>query len=229
MTLLAVDAACAACSVAILENGRLRAAERIAAPRGHAEILMPMIVRTLAKAALGFVDLTGLAVTVGPGSFTGIRIALAAVRGLAVALDLPAVGVTTLEAVALAARRAAVGPALPCLAAIETRRADLYLQTFAADGVPRAAPAAAMAEDCAAALDDPALRLAGTGGARLAPLLEARGIRVVRVPGDGNPDARFVAVIAEGRLARGAPPPPAPLYLRPPDAVKNPGAGRLRP
>ena len=244
MIVLGIDAACAACSVAIWRDGRILAADRMATERGHAEILMPMLGRTLARAGLGFAALTGLAVTVGPGSFTGIRTAIATARGLALALDCPIVGVTTLEAIAHAARGAALSgqfarraarggrSAAPCLVALDTRRADLYVQTFAPDGAARTRPEAAMPQDVAASWSDPAVLLAGNAAQRIAPLLRERGLAVAVAPGDGNPDARVVAELAAVRLsaAFGADAFPAvPLYLRAPDATKPADRGRLRP
>ncbi len=201
--------------------------------RGHAEILMPMIVGTLARAGLGFAGIAALAVTVGPGSFTGIRIAVAAARGLALALDRPVLGVTTLEAVAQDALDSRDGrTAAACLVALDTRREDLYVQMFAPDGAPRTRPEAAMPQTIAARVKQPDLLVAGNRAARIAPLLRARGLRPVTAAGDGNPDAGVVARIAEGRLASGAAMrdfPAAPLYLRAPDAVRPVDGGRLRP
>ena len=227
-----MDAACSACSTAVLRDGRILAAERSAAARGHAETLMPMIVRTLARAGLGFSQIAALAVTVGPGSFTGIRIALAAARGLSLALDRPVLGVTTLEAVAHAALRGSPGAAAPCLVALDARREDLYVQIFAPDGAPKTRPEAAMPETIAAGLKDPDVLVAGNAAARIAPFLRDRGLRPSIVAGDGNPDARVVARIAHHRLAGGADAetlPAAPLYLRAPDAVRPVDGGRLRP
>lgn len=230
MIVLGIDAACAACSVAIWRDGRILAADRMAAERGHAEILMPMLGRTLARAGLGFAALTGLAVTVGPGSFTGIRTAIATARGLALALDCPIVGVTTLEAIAHAARGGR--SAAPCLVALDTRRADLYVQTFAPDGAARTRPEAAMPQDVAASWSDPAVLLAGNAAQRIAPLLRERGLAVAVAPGDGNPDARVVAELAVVRLSAAFAAdafPAVPLYLRAPDATKPADRGRLRP
>ena len=230
MIVLGIDAACAACSVAIWRDGRILAADRMATERGHAEILMPMLGRTLARAGLGFAALTGLAVTVGPGSFTGIRTAIATARGLALALDCPIVGVTTLEAIAHAARGGR--SAAPCLVALDTRRADLYVQTFAPDGAARTRPEAAMPQDVAASWSDPAVLLAGNAAQRIAPLLRERGLAVAVAPGDGNPDARVVAELAAVRLSAAFAAdafPAVPLYLRAPDATKPADRGRLRP
>lgn len=249
MTVLAIDAACAACSVAIWRDGHILAADRTATERGHAEILMPMLLRTLGRAGLEFAALTGLGVTVGPGSFTGIRTAIATARGLALALDRPIVGVTTLEAIAHAARSAASSGqySVPCLVALDTRRADLYAQIFAPDGTARTPPEATMPQDIATALSEPSVLVAGNAAQRIAPLLRERGVEVAIASGDGNPDASVVAELAAGRLCtarkaaegraaegqaadgQAAAFPAVPLYLRAPDATKPADGGRLRP
>ena len=98
--LLALDCAAGACSVAVLDaTGVLAAAHRVM-DRGQAEALMPMIADVLAEAGIAARDLCAVAATGGPGSFTGVRIGLAAARGIALAAGLPTVPVTTLEAVA---------------------------------------------------------------------------------------------------------------------------------
>ncbi len=232
MIVLAMDTACSACSVAVLRQGRTLAAERSAAARGHAETLTPMIVRTLAQSGLGFPEIAALAVTCGPGSFTGIRIALATARGLSLALDRPVLGVTTLEAVAHAALGESRGGSAPCLVALDTRREDYYAQTFAPDGTPRTRPEAAMPETIFARLQEPDVLVAGDAAARIAPLLSNRGFRPQIAVGDGNPDARVVARIVHRRLTGGAHAeafPAVPLYLRAPSAVRPAHGGRLRP
>ncbi|MCB1426400.1 MAG: tRNA (adenosine(37)-N6)-threonylcarbamoyltransferase complex dimerization subunit type 1 TsaB, partial [Notoacmeibacter sp.] len=100
MTLLAIDTAanlCAAC-LSDAETGAILGAEVLDIGKGHAEQLMDVIAQAMAEAGAQWPDLTRLAVTVGPGSFTGIRVGVAAARGLALALDLPLTGITTLEA-----------------------------------------------------------------------------------------------------------------------------------
>ena len=228
--LLAIDAAGPACSVALALAGETRARRSVRAARGHSGILMPMIEDVLAEAGIGYREIDCLAVTVGPGSFTGIRTALAAARGLALALDRPLIGVTTLEAVARAALRAAPGGGADCLAVLDTGRADVYAQRFAPDGAARAEPVATMPEALAAALGAGPLLLAGDAAAAVAPLLEARGVGFRGPVGDGVADAAIVAAIAAGRrCSASAGEAPRPLYLRPPDAVKPLGGGRLRP
>ena len=99
MRLLALDTATAACSVALWRDGAVLARRFEAMLRGQSEALMPMVGAVLAEAGCGFKDLDAIAVTVGPGAFTGLRIGLAAARGMALAAELPLIGVTTLEAV----------------------------------------------------------------------------------------------------------------------------------
>jgi tRNA threonylcarbamoyladenosine biosynthesis protein TsaB len=210
MNLLAFDSAQAACSAAVWRDGAIAARRFARMERGHAEALMPMIVAALAEAGTGFPALDAVAVTVGPGSYTGIRVGLAAAKGIALARGIPLIGVTTLEAIARAARSAR--PGAPVTVAIETKRADLYVQSFDADLRPLGPPAAIAPE--AARVPDGAL-VAGDGAVRLKALLAARA-DVTFAPGDGIADAATVAAIAAERGASG---PVAPLYLRPPDVT----------
>ena len=215
MNILALDSACAACSAAVMRDGAVVAQRFRAMARGHVEALMPMVVEVLEQAGLGFHALDRMAVTVGPGSFTGLRAGLAAARGLALARALPLDGVTTLEAVAFAARDQASGR--PIVVAIETRRADLYVQRFDAGGAPASTPAALLPEAAATLLSGGDCLLAGDGAPRLAAALTGRPAAVA--DGPGLPHAAAVAALAaeaqaEGRALR----PPAPFYLHPPEA-----------
>ncbi len=100
MRILALDTATSACSAALWHDGRVCARRLVRMERGQSEALMPMVLDVLAEAGCGFSQLDLLAVTVGPGAFTGLRIGLAAARGMALASGIPCLGVTTLEAVA---------------------------------------------------------------------------------------------------------------------------------
>ncbi|HWX83558.1 MAG TPA: tRNA (adenosine(37)-N6)-threonylcarbamoyltransferase complex dimerization subunit type 1 TsaB, partial [Xanthobacteraceae bacterium] len=102
MLILAIDTALGACAACVLDTGadRLIARESLAMKRGHAEALMPMIARVMEQSGLSFSALDRIAVTTGPGSFTGLRVGLSAARGIALAAGRPAVGVTTLTAYA---------------------------------------------------------------------------------------------------------------------------------
>lgn len=219
MRILGFDTALGACSAALWADGAVRARRFATLSRGHAEILLPMIQDVCAEAGCGFDALDRLAVTIGPGSFAGTRVGLAAARGLALATGLPLVGVTTLEAV-VAGLAADAETAL--VAVLDAYRGEVYVQLFGPGLEPRSAPAALPPDAAAALVDRPRARLAGSGAAVLSPLLAARGVAVDVAAGREQPDAAWVAALAAGR-APGVP--PAPLYLRPPDAT--PPARRL--
>jgi len=234
MKLLAMDTACGACSAAVWAGGAVVAARSRAMRQGHVEALLPMVEEVMAESAVGFDELDLIAVTSGPGSFTGLRTGLAAARGLALALGRPLIGVTTLEAVATAAARAGAekaGPAPAILAAIETRRADLYVQRFSAAAEPLGGPRA-MAPDAAAALAGARpTAVAGDGAGRvLAAWRSNPAGSEPAIVSDAGPDA---AVVAEIAARRGAAPTAgdsvAPLYLHPPEAKRPAAGGRLRP
>ncbi|MDE0057721.1 MAG: tRNA (adenosine(37)-N6)-threonylcarbamoyltransferase complex dimerization subunit type 1 TsaB [Defluviicoccus sp.] len=232
LPLLAIDSSGAACSVALVRGSEIRAARSARMARGHAEALMPMVGEVLAEAGTRYREIGCFAVTVGPGSFTGLRTGIAAARGLALALSRPVIGVTAFEAVARVALRAVAGDGTDCLVVLDTRRADLYAQRFAPDGAALTGPLAMMPEPLVSSLGAGPLLLAGDAAASVRPLLEARGIDCWGPTGEGVADAAAVAEIAAERWR--APPaeglePPRPLYLRPPDAIRPPGGGRLRP
>jgi tRNA threonylcarbamoyladenosine biosynthesis protein TsaB len=217
MTLLALDSACAACSVALWRDGEIRAHRFEQMPRGHAEALMPMVVATLGDAGTGFGDLESIAVTVGPGSFTGIRTGLAAARGLALARAVPVVGFTTLETVAFAAAATAAADTYEALViALETGRSDLYVQCFAADLTPLSDPASLAPDRIAATLPHGRLLGYGDGMSRLDQPLNDGGRPVERLSGAGLPDAADLAQLAASRSRGSRMPAPVPFYLHAP-------------
>jgi tRNA threonylcarbamoyladenosine biosynthesis protein TsaB len=189
----------------VLEGARVLASAREVMARGHQERLAPMARDVMAEAGLAFDALDRIAVTVGPGSFTGLRVGIAFAKGLALALDRPAVGVGTLEALAAQAS----GLVFP---AIDARRGQLYLQAFDG-GAALMAPDALTAEVAAARIAELSqgrpFTLVGSGAALLADF--APSATVVAAEGA---DARDVARLAAGRAGG----PLKPLYLRAPDA-----------
>jgi tRNA threonylcarbamoyladenosine biosynthesis protein TsaB len=212
---LGLDAASTACSAALLIDGRV-AAERFAAmERGQAEALVPMIAEVLAGAGLAVSGLSAVAVTVGPGAFTGVRIGLAAARGLAIAAGLPCVGVTTFEAVAEPAR-SAVAEGATLVAAIESKREEIFLQAFDRAGISVGEAFAATPEDAAARLPAGTLIVAGDAAERLVAGLR----RPASISEEsGPPRAAWVARVAARRIHAGdVGGLPRPFYLRPPDA-----------
>jgi tRNA threonylcarbamoyladenosine biosynthesis protein TsaB len=212
--LLAVDTALGACSVALIDDDAILAHRWESMARGHAEALAPMVAE--AMQGFAFASLDRLAVTTGPGTFTGQRVGLAFMRGLRLALEKPLTGVTSLEALAAAAQDAARhdGATVPDRAAAihDARRGEAYL-LLRDDAAVRLEPAVMAFPDAVARIRafGPCV-LAGSGApaaaASLGPDFVLSALR--------QPDALWVA-----RLARTRPLPaavPGPLYLRAPDA-----------
>jgi len=213
MRLLAIDTTLEACSVGVsADDARPPVTISEVIGRGHAERLLGMVRAAMVEAGLSFVDLDRIAVTIGPGSFTGVRVGIAAARGLALVTGCPAVGIGTLAV--LAERARALAGARSVLAVLDARRGEVYAQSFDRHGAPLGPPEAAAAALVAERVDQKTL-LAGAGADQLlAELGSFDEARVVHR--DAAPD-----VAALLRLGRHAPAPagsPRPLYLRPPDA-----------
>ena len=227
MNILAVDTALGACSVAITGGGKALAHHWVAMPRGHAEALAPMVGTAMAEAGLAFPDLDRLAVTTGPGTFTGQRVGLAFMRGLRVALGRPLIGVTTLEAMAAAAQ-AEAGISLAAVLH-EARRGEVYGALFRGRDMVlpvRVAGTEVMLEAILAQAGGDLLAIAGTGAPDASAWLLSRGAQAV-LTSIRQPDALWVATLAE--VASRADEAVRPLYLRAPDAKLAAGAIRLRP
>lgn len=209
-TILGLDAAAAACSVALWRDGRALAYREAPMARGHAEALMPLVLETLAAAGLVFGEIDRIAVGVGPGSFTGIRIALAAARGIALAANLPVVGIDSFNAVAAAIPAPALG-ARSLLVVIDSKRRELFGQYFDSRRLALGEPLVLEAAALLARRPAGPLLVAGDGAGHLPAAPD-----MARVEGTGRPDARAIArLAAEGRVILGA----RPLYLRPPDVT----------
>ncbi|MGB4106276.1 MAG: tRNA (adenosine(37)-N6)-threonylcarbamoyltransferase complex dimerization subunit type 1 TsaB [Alphaproteobacteria bacterium] len=140
--ILALDTALNHCSAAVRTDGGIFS-ESKAMVQGHAEVLLPMAERVLAEAGIDYADLDAIAVTTGPGAFTGLRIGLSTARALALALDVPLFGITTTQLLALQSVR---DNPKPVAVMLDTKRGDFYFQTFDAEGKALAA-AAVMAGD----------------------------------------------------------------------------------
>ena len=206
MNILAVDTALGACSVALLAGDKIAAHAFEEMARGHAERLAPMVEETMAKAGVAFSALDRLAVTTGPGTFTGQRVGLAFMRGLRIALKKPLTGVTTLEVMAAAAMHTRVA------AIHDAKRDEAYLLLWDRGAIalqPEVLPFAEAMEKIRAFGP---CALTGTGAPAALDRLGGDFILTdIR-----QPDALWVARLALGRAATDAP--PAPLYLRAPDA-----------
>lgn len=213
MILLAIDTCQGACSAAVMADGRVLSSRVEPMLRGHQERLAGLVAEVMLESGLNFSQLSRVGVTVGPGSFTGLRVGLAFAKGLGAALGIPAVGVGVLEALA------ATEPGM-VFAVMDAKRSQFYIQAFI-DGKPLTAPDALDVETAAARLAElsgggPVI-LIGTGATQLA---ESAPAAVVVVADHVDPAA--VAKLA----ARKPPIPPRPLYLRAPDA-KLPGGRDL--
>lgn len=219
MRLLAIDTASEACSVGVVADGEPIIRSEIVG-RGHAEVLMRLIEEAMAEARLAFTDLDRIAVTVGPGSFTGLRIGIAAARGFALVTGKQAVGVGVL-AVHAEHARLLHGPR-PVLAVLTAGRGELCGAFYSADGTEIESPQATSAQVLAAKVKDGDM-IAGSGSDLVVAALPMDV--TVRV---AHRDAS-VDIAALCKLAAAAPQPtssPRPLYLRPPDA-KPQSAARI--
>ncbi|MBP0440516.1 tRNA (adenosine(37)-N6)-threonylcarbamoyltransferase complex dimerization subunit type 1 TsaB [Tianweitania sediminis] len=207
--LLAIDTSANLCAVCVWEGNAALASITEDIGTGHAEHLMGMIDEVLAQAEATYGDLSRIGVVIGPGSFTGVRVGVSSARGLALALSIPAVGVTTLEALAAEAR--AAGAAHPTLAVIDARRDQFYSALYDEHGSELLRPAVLDIENTTSRLPAGDLVLTGSGASVFADRLGHSGL------GSGatasiDTYARLAAakaVVAEK---------PKPLYLRGADA-----------
>ena len=229
LKILALDTAISACSVAIRVNGETVSSALEPMDRGQSEALMPMLMIVLKQANLKVKDVDLIAVTRGPGMFTGLRIGLAAARGLALASGVDCCGITTTEAIADATYDI-ITPSKTLLVALDSKRADIYVQVFRERNL-------LMNQPCAVGLDGLQSLIDGLGLTGQVEIVGDAKDRVIDVlKGDfikssssGVADARFVARVAERIVLSGAGlSDTSPLYLRAADAVVPKNGGQLR-
>ncbi|MEM8796251.1 MAG: tRNA (adenosine(37)-N6)-threonylcarbamoyltransferase complex dimerization subunit type 1 TsaB [Pseudomonadota bacterium] len=231
MAILAIDTASVNCSVLVervKDSDRCRSVEEIG--RGHAERLIPMIGRVLAEAGADYDDLRAIVVTIGPGTFTGIRVGLSAARGFGLALDIPVIGVPVLHAHALKAFRMVSGMDESVLVLLNASRGDVFAERFSRQGSsdwPESLSKGALLENEALnhrlfeAVPDggESINLAGSGAAAAKPVLEECGRDVRIIHEHAAPDIDSVADLGIRMYQDGMyTSPPDPLYLRKPDA-----------
>ncbi|HKM88059.1 MAG TPA: tRNA (adenosine(37)-N6)-threonylcarbamoyltransferase complex dimerization subunit type 1 TsaB [Xanthobacteraceae bacterium] len=216
MRVLAIDTALAACSAAVLdtEHGDIVATESLPMTRGHAEALMPLVARVMDNAGMALTDLDRIVVTTGPGSFTGLRVGIAAARGIALAAGKSAVGLSTLSA--YAAPHMAADDRFPVIAAIDARHEHVYLQVFGPGGRTLTAPRLASLREAAQAASAAPACIVGSAAQSVAAALSQDDAAPVSVDARSAPDIAWVARIGAG-LPEGQSP-PKPQYLRAPDA-----------
>ncbi len=206
-----MDTSLGLCAAAVGDGARIVARSE-AMTRGHQEALAPLVQGVMRDAGLSFEDLDGVGVTVGPGSFTGLRVGLAFAQGLGAALGRPVAGLSTLDALA-----ASVAPdGRPLAAVIDARRGQVYARLFDAEGAPldeaEATPLTALAARLARAGQGG--RLVGTGAhpaGDAAPAWEAVDL--------AGPTAQALIALTRAALSSGSADAPRPQYLRAPDAT----------
>lgn len=215
MRILVIDTALDACTVGVFDDEQPLAVRQEIMARGHQERLAVMA-RDVAAEAGGLAGVDRIGVTVGPGSFTGLRVGLAFAQGLGAALDRPVVGVSTLDALA----EGVSAESGPVAALIDARRGQVYAR-FWRDGAPLGPPEPLAVETAveriaALAAETGLVVLVGSGAAVVGDGLQAAGVRLQAVA-EAVPQAAALA-----RLTASADParnPPRPLYLRGPDAT----------
>ncbi len=215
MRILAFDTSLQACSAAVLSAAGPVAALCEPMERGHAERLLPMIAEVMARAGLGFAELDRIAVTVGPGTFTGVRVGIAAAQGLRLATGHAVVGATSLQAMAAGLGDDWLGHTIAAVA--DARKDQLYVQVFAGSALaPLTMPQLLDASEAArqAEAGRPVVAI-GTGTAAFLAAAARIGLEAVAGPAKPYPEARHLAELAPHL---GVLDPVRPLYLRPPDA-----------
>jgi tRNA threonylcarbamoyladenosine biosynthesis protein TsaB len=214
--ILALDTATEACSVALLTDGAsFRQFKDVG--RGHAEEILAMVDATLAQAGVTLSLLDGIAASVGPGAFTGIRISVSVAQGLAFGADLPVIPVTTLEALALQAMRGGAGQVMACL---DARMGEVYWGCFSADATRGLVARGPLAVGVAGSVTTPfsgAFHGIGRGFAAYPELESLPGLLMQPDARDALPDALDMARLGAIRLLAGEGIDPAdltPLYVR---------------
>jgi len=224
MTLLAIDCAANLCAACVFADGRALGRAVRDLGKGHAEHLMDVIAEAMQAAGVAYADLSRIGVSVGPGSFTGVRVGVSTARGLALALKIPAIGVTTLEAIAAEAWASHPQPRPEAImAAIDAGRDGIYVGVYDELGAVRYDPVIMTLESAAELASRNRLSLAGSAAAGIAALMAepSKLVGTTAATADIATYARLAALKAVTAER------PKPLYLRAPDA--KPQAGFILP
>lgn len=216
MLILAIDTALDACAAAVLDTsaGKLIAQESAGMKRGHAEALMPLIARVMKASGIAFASLDRIAVTTGPGSFTGLRVGLSAARGIALAASKPVVGLTTLTA--YAAPLVSESGEHPIISAIDARHDHVYFQVVSGNGGSLVRAQVAPIEAALDAARFGAAHLVGNAAKILGDRWPAQALPPFKVDVQPAPDIAWVAWLGAAVSPNTAP--ARPFYLRAPDA-----------
>lgn len=217
MRILAIDTALGACSACVLEAGSAQpvAIEQVAMERGHAEALMPMIERVIGATPDGFSSLDRVAVTIGPGSYTGLRVGISAARAIAFAAGIPAVGISTLAATAAPLVGREGGRVIA--AALDAKHGQVWFQALNAQGKQLVSIRQVNHRDAARAIGAGPVSLVGSAALAVANEAWAIGLDAVVVDDAKAPDVIWVARL--GMIADPQSAPPRPLYLKEPETT----------
>ena len=217
MRILAIDTALGACSACVLDTSDPAplAIEQTAMERGHAEALMPMIERVMAKVEGGFSSLDRVAVTIGPGSYTGLRVGISAARALALAAGIPAIGISTLAASAAPFIGREGGRVVA--AAVDAKHGQVWFQAMNAQGKQLVSVRQVNHRDAARAIGAGPVSLVGSAALAVANEAWAIGLDALVVDDAKAPDVTWVARL--GMIADPDSAPPRPLYLKAPETT----------
>ena len=217
MRILAIDTALGACSACVLEGGATEplAIEQVAMERGHAEALMPLIERVMKAVPGGFSSLGRVAVTVGPGSYTGLRVGVSAARAIALAAKIPAVGVTTLAACAAPLVGRESGRVIA--AALDAKHGQVWFQALSSEGRPLVSVRQVNHRDAARAIGAGPVSIVGSAAMAIANEAWAIGLDALVLDEAKAPDVVWVARL--GLIADPLSAPARPLYLKAPETT----------
>ena len=216
MKILAIDTALQALSVCVSQNNPdiQTHSETIQMLRGQAEALMPTIERVLSKAQLEVSDLDRISVTIGPGSFTGIRVGLAAAKALGRVCQKPVLGISTLAVLAAPLIEKQQGDMI--VSAIDARHDNIYMQVYTGTGRSVFGPKIISLRDAIRMIGSGPIQCVGNGSALLAQIAEMAGIKAYILEDSSIPNIEYVARL--GMLADPHHAIARPLYLKGPDA-----------
>lgn len=223
MKILALDTASSWCAAAIYESGYDSGADGVLAEinenigKGHAEVLMDYIGQVMAQSGIAMTELDRVAVNIGPGSFTGVRIGVSAARGFALALGRPAIGVSAFDA--LASEAALNHPGKPVLVLLEAHRGEIYAQAFGDDNDAKTSPMVLARDEAIALIAQQSAEtiLAGSAANALNEMLAgAFTIASVEPTGRIGTYAKLASLRQPGEA-------PKPLYMRGPDVKPQTG------
>ena len=215
---LGIDTATSGCAAALIRNADCLAEAAMRMTRGQSEALAPMIDDVIRRGGIAFADIDAIAVTRGPGAFTGLRIGLAAARAMALAISRPCLGINTFEVLFTQVRKTGVlGDADAVLVAVDSKREEQFIAVFDPSGMPLGEPAAMRPQEARRHLGNARrVCIVGDGADKVAPGLD-NDFDVIRPPGIEVPDPVVVAELGLNFLGSNKTSPATPLYLRPPD------------